>query len=361
MTGSHVQSWSSTPATNATIHFPESQLPSTLNDDSRYVMAEVKEWFDEITGGTMSGVVAGTADATTLTLTPVLTAYAVNQRFLWKASGANTLAAPTLAVSGLAAKTLVGSGGAAVAIPAWSSGDMLLGIYDGTNIQLIGRGAGVGLSAVRNAQVGTTYTYLSTDNSKYVTHSNGSAIAGTLPQATGSFGSGFYMWIKNLGVGTLTITPTTSTIGGGTALVLRTGEWAFIDSDGTNYDCITSGRVTGASAVRELGTRGIPQTIQNSSATFDFGDEGSHWYHSDATPRTYTIPANASKAFPIGTTFYVINGPGAAVLTLAITTDTLQRGDGTAGTGSRSIAASSMVTIVKVTATTWMVSGSGLS
>ncbi|NDZ12034.1 hypothetical protein C7T35_15490 [Variovorax sp. WS11] len=90
-------------------------------------------------------------------------------------------------------------------------------------------------STLVNAQTGTTYTYVTGDRGKLVTHSNASAIAGTLPQATSTFGSGWFMRVKNKGAGTLTITPTTSTIDGVATLVLTTGQWAVIVSDGTNY------------------------------------------------------------------------------------------------------------------------------
>lgn len=86
-----------------------------------------------------------------------------------------------------------------------------------------------------NAQTGTSYTYLDTDRGKLVTHSNGSAIAATLPQATGSFGANWFMWVQNRGAGSTTITPTTSTIDGAATLVLATDQGALIVSDGTNY------------------------------------------------------------------------------------------------------------------------------
>lgn len=88
-----------------------------------------------------------------------------------------------------------------------------------------------------NAQTGTTYTVLDTDRGKLVTHTNGSAIASTLPQAgAGSaFLSGWFSHVQNRGAGTVTITPTTSTIDGAATLVLATGQGALIASDGTNY------------------------------------------------------------------------------------------------------------------------------
>jgi len=90
----------------------------------------------------------------------------------------------------------------------------------------------------RNAQTGTTYTYAITDNHKHVTHNNAAAIAGTLPQASATtFVDGFEMLVENLGLGALTITPTTSTINGAATLVLTFGaaQAYLITSDGTNY------------------------------------------------------------------------------------------------------------------------------
>jgi hypothetical protein len=87
-----------------------------------------------------------------------------------------------------------------------------------------------------NAQTGTTYTYVTGDRGKLVTHTNAAAIAGTLPQAgSAGFETKWYAWVQNRGAGTLTITPTTSTIDGAATLALTTGQGALIVSDGTNY------------------------------------------------------------------------------------------------------------------------------
>lgn len=97
----------------------------------------------------------------------------------------------------------------------------------------------------RNAQTGTTYTVLMADHNKHVTHSNGSAIATTLPQATTNFGDGFAYISENLGAGANTITPTTSTINGAATLVQKTGDIHLITSDGTNYRAIPLGLTYG--------------------------------------------------------------------------------------------------------------------
>ena len=91
-----------------------------------------------------------------------------------------------------------------------------------------------------NAQTGTSYTYLDGDRAKLLTHSNGSSIASGLPQANAStFEAGWYMYVSNVGVGTLTITPATSTINGASTYVLTTGQSVQVVSDGTNYKTIS--------------------------------------------------------------------------------------------------------------------------
>jgi hypothetical protein len=91
-------------------------------------------------------------------------------------------------------------------------------------------------------------------------------------------------------------------------------------------------------------------------------DRGAILLHpsADTTARTVTIPANASVAFPVGSTFTIINQDSAGVLTIAITSDTLRlAGAGT--TGSRTLAANGVATLVKLTSTEWIISGVGLT
>lgn len=93
-----------------------------------------------------------------------------------------------------------------------------------------------GVSLV-NAQTGTTYTVLNSDSRKLVTFTNAGAIAVTLPQAGASsaFLSGWFAMVQNRGIGTATITPTTSTIDGAASLPLTTNQGVVIFSNGSNY------------------------------------------------------------------------------------------------------------------------------
>jgi hypothetical protein len=126
-------------------------------------------------------------------------------------------------------------------------------------------------------------------------------------------------------------------------------------SSGTLSSCT----VDGTDAV---GFRNIPQNSQSTAYTLVLADSGKHIFHpsADTTARTFTIPANSSVAYPIGTAITFINQNGAGVVTIAITTDTMRLSP--AGTtGSRTLAANGSATCIKVTSTEWLISGSGLT
>ena len=117
-----------------------------------------------------------------------------------------------------------------------------------------------------------------------------------------------------------------------------------------------------ADGTNALGTRNILQNSQSAAYTLVIGDAGKTIFHpsADTTARTWTIPANASVAFPIGTVICFDNQNAAGVITIAITTDTMRLAP--AGTtGSRTLAANGIATAVKETATEWKISGVGLT
>lgn len=94
-----------------------------------------------------------------------------------------------------------------------------------------------------NPQTGTTYTIANGDCGFLTTFNNAAAIAVSLAQAGagGLFPVGWFNDVCDLGAGTATITPTTSTIGGAATLVLPTGRCSRIVSDGANYQVVTYG------------------------------------------------------------------------------------------------------------------------
>lgn len=106
----------------------------------------------------------------------------------------------------------------------------------------------------------------------------------------------------------------------------------------------------------------IPQNSKSAAYTLVAADAGYHIFHpsADTTARTWTIPANSAVAFAIGTAITFINQNGAGAITIAITTDTMRlAGAGT--TGNRTLAANGVATAIKVTATEWIISGTGLT
>ena len=124
----------------------------------------------------------------------------------------------------------------------------------------------------------------------------------------------------------------------------------------------TSGNLTNCTAdgTNAVGYLIIPQNAQTGSYTLVLGDSGKSIFHATAAgAATYTIPANGTVAYPIGTTISIINMSTNAV-TIAITTDTLYLA-GTGATGSRTLAQYGVATTTKMTSTTWIISGSGLT
>ena len=171
-----------------------------------------------------------------------------------------------------------------------------------------------------NAQTGTTYTVLSSDACKLVTFSNGSAVAVTLPQATGSFAAGFAFDVQNKGAGAVTITPTTSTINGSATLVVNQNTGCSIVSDGTNYQVAactaigaSSGTVTsvaqsftgglisvGGSPITTSGTLAL--TVAGTSGGVPYFSSSSAWASSAALTANALMIGGGAGAAPATTT-----------------------------------------------------------
>ena len=124
---------------------------------------------------------------------------------------------------------------------------------------------------------------------------------------------------------------------------------------------ITSGMLAApanADSAKAIGYVGLPQVILNSeNLTLNATHAGNHIYVTGSS-QTITIPANSSVPFEIGTTIAIINAN--LTSSIAITTDTLRLA-GTATTGTRTLAAYGMATLIKVASTTWIASGNGLT
>jgi len=186
-----------------------------------------------------------------------------------------------------------------------------------------------------------------------VTGSGTITLAGTLALANGGTGSTTAAGARtNLGLGTA------ATMAGPTGTIVGT----------TDTQTLINKTISGASntltvdGTNAVGFLNIPQNSQSAAYTLVLSDAGKHILHpaADITARTFTIPANASVAFPIGTAVTFVNQNGAGSVTIAITTDTMRlAGAGT--TGSRTLAANGVATAIKIASTEWIISGTGLT
>ena len=169
------------------------------------------------------------------------------------------------------------------------------------------------------------------------------------------------------GVAAFIATPTSANLA--TAVTDETGTGALVFATSPTLvtpllGTPTSGNVSNCTAdgTNAVGFKTLPQNSQSAAYTLVLADSGKHVLHpsADTTARIFTIPANSSVAFPIGTAITFVNQASAGVVTIAITTDTMRlAGAGT--TGSRTLAANGVATAIKLTATEWIISGVGLT
>ena len=186
-----------------------------------------------------------------------------------------------------------------------------------------------------------------------------------------SLGSGnwvvyFYQKATVTGSGSavLATSPTLTTPTLGVATVTSVNKWGFTAP--TTACTLTSGvdnaTYTFPGQTATVGYMNIPQNSQSADYTLVLLDQGKHILHpsADVTGRTFTIPANASVPYAVGTELTFVNQNGAGSVSIAITTDTMRlAGAGT--TGTRTLAANGIAKALKITTTEWIISGTGLT
>ena len=362
----------------------------------------------------------GSIDAMTGTLTPAITAYAANMivTIVAPGSGANTSTTPTINLNSLGAKTLK-KHQAAITAGDYSAGDLLMLVYDGTYFDLInpkntpasvtldlntlttdstGGATGdfltfVDVSGANSSDKVTVQDLFTNVFANFTADATGGATGDKLLFSDASESNAAQtVTVDNLLINGLQLLTTDST-GGATADFL-----AFADASESNvgnkvlvsdfvYNFLNNGtadttpdpdadhvltRDNSASGYKKvliknlavhanadgIGYKGAPVVASDSTTSFALTDCGKLWYHTSGSAHTWTIPANASVAFPIGTVILLENESGGGNVTVAITTDTLRWGS---STGSRTLAANGSAAIKKVAATVWRMTGTGIT
>jgi hypothetical protein len=249
--------------------------------------------------------------------------------------------------------------------PITTSGTLAM-TYSGTPLPAANGGTGVANNAAMtvtgSGNFAYTRTLTGTTNVTFPTTGTLSTLAGSETLTNKTLTTPIISTISN--TGTLTLPTSTDTLVGRATTDTLTNKTLTsptlttpvlgTPSSGTLSSCT----VDGTDAV---GFRNIPVNSQSAAYTAVLADSGKVIFHpsTDANARTFTIPANSSVAYPIGTAITFINMTS-QVVTIAITTDTMYLSS--AGTtGSRSLAQYGSATAIKMTSTTWLISGSGLT
>ena len=299
----------------------------------------------------LSAAPAGTLSGTTLNATVVtssLTSVGTIGTGVWQGTAVGILYGGT-------GQTTKAAGFNALS-PVTTTGDLIVG--NGTNSstrlgigstgQVLTVSGGTAIWAAAASGSGTV-------TSVSVTTANG--VSGTVANATTTPAISL-----TLGV----ITPTS--VNGLTLAALATG---FTVAGGTTSKTLTVSNtlelagtdgttMTFPPASASVGYLGTPQNAQATNYTLVLADSGKQIYMAAAqAATTYTIPANSSVAFPVGTSVTFVNSSTNS-MTISITTDTLTLSP--AGTsGSLTLAQYGIATAIKVTSTLWYISGTGLT
>lgn len=147
----------------------------------------------------------------------------------------------------------------------------------------------------------------------------------------------------------LTVTSTTGTVTLTNAKTLAvTNSLTLAGTDSTT--------MTFPPASASIGYLDVPQRSATAGDTAALTDRGKHILMT--TAGTYTIPANGSIAFPVGSVLTYINGTTSC--TIPITSDTMTLA-GSATTGTRTLAANGIAVAIKTGTATWIISGTGLT
>jgi hypothetical protein len=210
-------------------------------------------------------------------------------------------------------------------------------------------GAALPIASGGTGSTSTTFVNLATN------------VTGTLPVANGGTG------ITSFGTGVATFLGTPSSANLAAAVTDETGTGALVFANTPTLESPvlgtpTSGQLSACTVdgTDAVGFRNTPVNSQSAAYETVLADSGKTILHpvADDNARIFTIPANSSVAYPVGTVISFVNLQN--TVTIAITTDTMYlANDG--DTGNRTLAEYGMASAMKVASTTWIISGNGLT
>lgn len=212
-----------------TINFAEGQMPSSVNNSARAMMAALAAYFSDAGGELIS---AGTSNAYTLTTSMGVTALGAPLTLMFEADRNNTGAA-TLAVDGLTAKPMVNQAGSALSSGDIVDGGVYFAVYNVTADKFVLMNVSAAVAAYLSQAAEVTVASAATTNilgaaSSFV------AISGTTTIT--SFGTGINRWriVRATGAFLITHNATSLICPTGANITTAAGDTFVVVSDASN-------------------------------------------------------------------------------------------------------------------------------
>lgn len=326
-------SWSELDASNSQVPpegWPAGMAANAVEPSARMNMGAVKRHWNRI--NPVYAATQSTADSYVVTPTQAIAGYGLYELWRVRMGIANASTSPTLAISGFPPQPVKKYSGSS--ITALSAGDIRAKDHafwwDGIEFILV--------DPFSNANGTVTSIDAVSDTSSGILASGG--------PVTGAGAFNFRI--------DPTRTPTKATL---------TSQDSFLIGDAAAGTAVKRAVMAALfNSDTNVGYQNIPQNSKSANYTTVAADAGKHIYHpaADSTSRTWTIDANVTVPYPIGTAITFVNDGGGALSITTATSDTIVLGSSGA-TGTRTLASNGVATALKVTATRWVITGTGLT